>query len=231
MDKIKKALTEAPVLTLPNPQLPYVLVTDASDVALGAVLLQDQGKGLQPIAYEGRKLRGAELNYPIHDKEALAIVHAFKVWKCYLEGAETTVQTDHCSLKYLRSQPNLSRRQTRWLEFLEGTFHYTIEYKPGSKNRADALTRSSCLSIALEDINPLLKGLFSHGYAVDPEIPLAEKKGLLEWKDKLAYRAKTTKAWVPDYKPLKQLMHEEHHNVVTSGHFGVDKTVSALARN
>ncbi|CAI7854964.1 unnamed protein product, partial [Closterium sp. NIES-54] len=73
--------------------------------------MQDHGNGLQPIAYLRKKLHGAELNYPIHDKEALAIVVAFKAWRCYLEGAKTTVYTDHCSLKYLKSQPTLSRRQ------------------------------------------------------------------------------------------------------------------------
>ena len=78
MECIKRALTEAPILILPDPQRPYTLITDASDQAIGAVLLQDHGKGLQPIAYEGRKLGGAELNYPIHDKECIAIVHAFK---------------------------------------------------------------------------------------------------------------------------------------------------------
>ncbi|GJP51478.1 hypothetical protein CLOM_g10644, partial [Closterium sp. NIES-68] len=59
-----------------------------------------------------KKLHGVELNYPIHDKEALAIVIAFKAWRCYLEGRQTTVCTDHYSLKYLKTQPTLSRRQT-----------------------------------------------------------------------------------------------------------------------
>jgi hypothetical protein len=231
MQQIKTSLTSAPVLIIADPGKQYTLVTDASDEAIGAVLLQDHGKGLQPIAYETRKLRAAELNYPIHDKEALAIVHAFKVWRCYLEGAETTVQTDHCSLKYLRSQPQLSRRQTRWLEFLEGNFHYSIEYKPGVNNRADALTRPSCHSLQLVGTNPLLKGLFTHGYRVDPDIPLAEKTLRLEWKGDLAYRKGTNKVWVPDYKPLRQLLLEEHHDVISSGHFGVDKTLSHVARH
>ena len=117
------------------------------------------------------------------------------------------------------------------MEFLEGGFHYTIEYKRGTTNRADTLSRSSCLSVSLDGTNPLLKGLFTHGYAVDPAIKSAEKKKLLEWKDGLAYRTKTTKIWVPDYQPLKQLLLEEHHDVVTSGHFGVDESLSTLARN
>ncbi|CAI7823025.1 unnamed protein product [Closterium sp. NIES-54] len=109
MEQLKTALTSAPVLILPDPEKDYVIEADASDQAVGAVLMQDQGKGLQPIAYLSKKLHGAELNYPIHDKEALAIITAFKTWRCYLEGRKTTVYIDHCSLKYLNTQPTLSR--------------------------------------------------------------------------------------------------------------------------
>ncbi|CAI7887102.1 unnamed protein product [Closterium sp. NIES-54] len=111
MEQLQTALTTTPVLILPDPEKDYIVEADASDQAVGAVLMQDHGNGLQPIAYLSKKLHGAELNYPIHDKEALAIVVAFKAWRCYLEGAKTTVYTDHCSLKYLKSQPTLSRRQ------------------------------------------------------------------------------------------------------------------------
>ncbi|CAI7766594.1 unnamed protein product [Closterium sp. NIES-53] len=69
---------------------PFELVTDASDIAVGAVLLQDFGNSLQPIAYESRELHPPERNYLIPDREMLAIVHAFKVWRCYLTGADVT---------------------------------------------------------------------------------------------------------------------------------------------
>ncbi|CAI5479783.1 unnamed protein product [Closterium sp. Yama58-4] len=78
MEQLQTALTTAPVLILPDPEKDYVVEADASDQAVGAVLMQDHGNGLQPIAYLSKKLHGAELNYPIHDKEALAIVVAFK---------------------------------------------------------------------------------------------------------------------------------------------------------
>ncbi|CAI5465667.1 unnamed protein product [Closterium sp. Yama58-4] len=142
MEQLQTALTTAPVLILPDPDKDYVVEADASDQAVGAVLMQDHGRGLQPIAYLSKKLHGAELNYPIHDKEALAIIVAFKAWWCYLEGAKTTVYTDHCSLKYLKSQPTLSRRQVRWVDFLETHFHYDIVYKPGLHNKADVLFRA-----------------------------------------------------------------------------------------
>ncbi|GJP47495.1 hypothetical protein CLOM_g6682 [Closterium sp. NIES-68] len=154
MEQLKQALTSAPVLILPDPERDYVIEADASDRAVGAVLMQDQGNGLQPIAYLSKKLHGAELNYPIHDKEALAIVIAFKAWRCYLEGRRTTVYTDHCSLKYLKTQPHLSRRQVRWIDFLETHFHYDIVYKPGHKNKADALSRPAHL--LLEEYHDVL---------------------------------------------------------------------------
>jgi hypothetical protein len=71
----------------------------------------------------------------------LAVVHALRVWRCYLEGAEFTVYTDHVSNTYFQTQPNLSRRQARWLEFLQpfGTFEW--KYRKGAKDVADALSR------------------------------------------------------------------------------------------
>ncbi|GJP63881.1 hypothetical protein CLOP_g20913 [Closterium sp. NIES-67] len=100
---------------------PFELITDASNLAVGAVMLQDFGEGLQPIAYELRKLNLAEKNYPVHDKELLAIVHAFKVWRCYLTSADVTLRTDHKLLHFIRAQPTLNPRQIRWLDYLD---HY-----------------------------------------------------------------------------------------------------------
>jgi RNase H-like domain found in reverse transcriptase/Reverse transcriptase (RNA-dependent DNA polymerase) len=73
---LKERLTTTPVLLLPDSTKPFMVTTDASDYAIGAVLTQDQGKGEQPVAYESRKLSSAEQNYAIHEKELLAIIHA-----------------------------------------------------------------------------------------------------------------------------------------------------------
>ncbi|GJP87009.1 hypothetical protein CLOP_g16981, partial [Closterium sp. NIES-67] len=140
-DQLKITLTSPPFLRIADRDCPYEVITDASDIAIGAVLLQDFGEGLQPVAYESRKLQSAEKNYTVHDKEMLTIVHAFKTWRCYLTGADVIVRTDHKSLQYLRAQPNLNPRHIRWLDFLESNFHYTIIYKRGANNIADALTR------------------------------------------------------------------------------------------
>ena len=77
---LKKKLTEAPLLRTPNEKLPYEVVTDASDLGVGAVLLQEG----HPVAYESRKLNSAELNYNITEKEMLSVVYALRVWRCYL---------------------------------------------------------------------------------------------------------------------------------------------------
>ncbi|CAI7854171.1 unnamed protein product [Closterium sp. NIES-53] len=193
-------------------------------------MVSAQGVHVDPKKIEA-KLHGAELNYPIHDKEALAIITAFKTWRCYLERRKTTVYTDHCSLKYLKTQPTHSRRQVRWIDFLETHFDYDIVYKPGHKNRADALSRPGHVAaIQIEGMNPLLKGLFTHGYTIDPEIPFAEKKKLLQWDHDVALRKGSTKIWVPNYPPLRQLLLEEFHDVLYAGHFGSNKTLAGIAK-
>ncbi|GJP69448.1 hypothetical protein CLOP_g460, partial [Closterium sp. NIES-67] len=156
-DQLKIALTSPLVLRISDPDRPYEVITDASDIAIGAVLLPDFGDGLQPVAYES--LQGAEKNYTVHDKEMLAIVHAFKTWRCYLTGADVIVRTDHKSLQYLRAQTNLNPRQIRWLDFLELNFHYTITHKRGANNITDALTRPTAHTAAILRAAGLLQPL------------------------------------------------------------------------
>ncbi|GJP35290.1 hypothetical protein CLOM_g19797 [Closterium sp. NIES-68] len=232
-DQLKIALTSPPVLRISDPNRPYEVVTDASDIAIGAVLLQDFGDGLQPVAYESRKLQGAEKNYTVHDKEMLAIVHAFKTWRCYLTGADVTVRTDHKSLQYLRAQPNLNPRQIRWLDFLESNFHYTITYKRGAINIADALTRPTVHTVAIliAQSNPLLTGLFTHGYKIDPFFRSAIHQQHTTATGPYFHKCGTSRIWVPGYDLLRTLLIQESHDNPTSGHFGVDKTTKMLQRN
>ena len=136
-DAIKQALVSAPVLVLPDFNQPFSVVCDASDYGIGAVLLQND----RPVAYESRRFAPAELNYTVSEKEALAVIHALKVWRCYLEsGQEVTLVTDHHPNTYMQNQTNLSRRQARWSEFL-ARFNFKWEYRPGRLNVADPLSR------------------------------------------------------------------------------------------
>ena len=135
-ENLKWNLMNAPVLILPDPEKEYVVISDASQRGTGAVLLQDD----HPVAFESRKLLPSEENYSTGDLECLAVYKALKKWRCYLEGVNFTVVTDHCPLTFIRSQVNLSRRQARWSEFFE-RFSFKWEYKPGRSNMADPLSR------------------------------------------------------------------------------------------
>ena len=93
----------------------FEVVADASNHSIGAVLLQDG----HPVAFESRKLTSAERNYHAYEREALAVLHALKVWQCYLEGVSNfKLATDHETLLHLERQPHLHGRQARWLEQL-----------------------------------------------------------------------------------------------------------------
>ncbi|GJP50303.1 hypothetical protein CLOM_g9434, partial [Closterium sp. NIES-68] len=124
-EALKTLLMSPPVLRIADPERPFEVITDASDIAIGAVLMQFR-QWASTNRVRVSKMQSAERNYPVHDKEMLAIVHAFKIWRCYLTGADVTVRTDHKSLQYLRAQPNLNPRQIRWLDYLESNFTYKI---------------------------------------------------------------------------------------------------------
>jgi hypothetical protein len=163
-EALKNSLMSTPVLMVPRTGVEeeFVLYTDASGFALGAVLLQDQGDGLRPIAFEARKFNPAERNYPIHEQELLAVVHALRHWRCYLEGCKkVTVITDHDTLRHFFNQKDLSRRQARWLALL-ATYQGILDivYRRGADNHADALSRRPDLKTELEKQGLLSKDDF-----------------------------------------------------------------------
>ncbi|KAL0182494.1 hypothetical protein M9458_021869, partial [Cirrhinus mrigala] len=142
---LKSAFTQAPLLTHPDPDLPFVVEVDASTTGVGAVLSQHHGNPplLHPCAYFSRKLSPAERNYDIGNRELLAIKLALEEWRHWLEGANFPFQviTDHKNLQYLRNAKRLCPRQARWSLFFS-RFQFSITYHPGPKNiRADALSR------------------------------------------------------------------------------------------
>jgi hypothetical protein len=143
-DELKRRFTTTPILRHFDPRKVCVVETDASDFALGAVLSQNGDDGrLHPVAFHSRKFTPAEINYEIHDKELLAIVDCFKVWRRYLEGAIHTVQvySDYQNLEYFTTTKVLNRRQARWAQELAGV-DFKIFYRPGKQNgKPDALSR------------------------------------------------------------------------------------------
>ena len=136
---LKTKLTTAPVLVLPNTSKDFGIFCDASLQGLGCVLMQDG----HVVAYASRQLKPHELNYPTHDLELAVVVHALKKWRPYLLGSRCELYSDHQSLKYLFTQPDLNLRQTRWLELIKD-YDVTLNYQPGkAKDRKSTRLNSS----------------------------------------------------------------------------------------
>src|SRR4051812_5516213 len=150
---LKDKLTTPPVLAPPDTQKDFVIYCDASRQGLGCVLMQER----KVIAYGSRQLRTHEDKYPTHDLELAAVIYALKLWRHYLIGNRCEVYTDHQSLKYLFTQPDLNLRQQRWLETI-ADFNMDIYYTPGKANvMADALSRKAyCSELEVQIQQPLL---------------------------------------------------------------------------
>ncbi|KAG2215853.1 hypothetical protein INT45_013897 [Circinella minor] len=141
-EKLKDRMTAAPILVPPNPDAPYVVETNASDYAVGAVLLQQGDDGqMHPLAFESKKLSAVERNYPAQERELLAILHALRTWRCFIDGRRYTVFSDHYPLKYFRSKTKPTPRLTHWIAEIE-LYDPDIQYKPGHENHVpDLLSR------------------------------------------------------------------------------------------
>ena len=150
-DALKQCLTTAPVLRTFDSGRRSVVTTDASEVAISAVLTQPDDEGHHhPVAYESRKLTDAEQAYPSHVLELLAVVHALRVFRHYLLGSSAprppgtlsdfTLRTDNQAVSWLRTKREVNRFLARWLDEIE-EFRFEVEHVPGRLNPADPLTR------------------------------------------------------------------------------------------
>ncbi|WVZ51912.1 hypothetical protein U9M48_003012, partial [Paspalum notatum var. saurae] len=138
---LKRSLTTAPVLAQSDVMKPFDVYCDASGNGLGCFLMKEG----RIVAYASRQLRKHGAYYPTHDLELAAVVHALKIWRHYLLGNTCHIYTDHKSLKYILTQPELNMRQRRWLELIKD-YDLEIHYHPGKANVvADALScRAHC---------------------------------------------------------------------------------------
>ncbi|GJY83962.1 reverse transcriptase domain-containing protein [Tanacetum coccineum] len=138
---LKKKLTEAPILVVPDWNLPFELMCDASDFAIGAVLGQRKMKHFQPIHYASKTMTEAESNYTTTEKEMLAVVYAFEKFRSYLIMNKSIVYTDHSALKYLFSKKDAKARLLRWVLLLQEFDFNVIDTKGAENLTADHLSR------------------------------------------------------------------------------------------
>jgi predicted aspartyl protease len=255
---LKDAVTTAPTLILPDPKLPYVLTADASGYGIGASLMQDHGKGLQPIAFMSKKLTPAELKYPNHERELLALYRALKEWRHYLYGSEFTLRSDHKNLIWICSQKQLSSRQAHWIQFFqEFAGLLPIEYYAGKLNQvADGLSRRpdhrpASLPPPVPVLDNLMKPselnllgttLIESGTFLD-DIRAAiradphtmeilrhiKRDPRITLKDDLL-RWKTNRLYIPDDSKLRAVIYNECHDSPISGHVGTAKTTAAITK-
>jgi hypothetical protein len=196
---LKTKLTIAPVLALPDTSKEFVIFCDASHQELDCVLMQDG----HVVAYASRQLKPHELNYPTHDLELAVVVHALKQWHHYLLGNRCEIYSDHQSLKYLFTQPDLNLRQRRWLELIKD-YDVGLNYQPGKANIvADTLSRKSyCNNLMLMQAQPPIHEEFARlNLEVVPSgflstwksnLPLKSKSKMLKSKILILLRSKRT---------------------------------------
>nr|GEZ95512.1 reverse transcriptase domain-containing protein [Tanacetum cinerariifolium] len=138
---LKKKLTEAPILIAPNWDLPFELMCDARDFAIGAVLGQRYEKHFRPIHYANKTLTEAESNYTMTEKEMLAVVYAFEKFRSYLIMNKCIVHTDHSALKYLFAKKDAKARLLRWVLLLQEFDIDVLDTKGAENLVADHLSR------------------------------------------------------------------------------------------
>nr|GFA13999.1 reverse transcriptase domain-containing protein [Tanacetum cinerariifolium] len=140
-ETLKKKLTEAPILVVSDWNLPFELMCDASDFAIGAILVQQKAKYFQPIHYVSKTMTEAQIHYTTTEKKMLAVVYAFEKFRLYLVLSKSIVYTDHSALKYLFSKQDAKPRLIRWVLLLQ-EFDIIIRDKKGTENlAADHLSR------------------------------------------------------------------------------------------
>ncbi|KAK1596217.1 hypothetical protein QYE76_018556 [Lolium multiflorum] len=202
-DELKKRLTEAPLLALPDFSKTFEIECDASGLGIGGVLMQN-GK---PVAYYSEKLDGARLNYPIYDKELYAL--------------------------YLKSQHNLNKRHAKWVEFIESFPYVIKYKKGKENVVADALSRKITLLLTRLEFHILGLEEIKELYPSDAFFgPIFAKCSVDHGFDDFylhdGYLFKANKICIPE-SSLRKLLLQESHGGGLMGHFGREKTYAMLS--
>lgn len=217
---LKEVIISAPARPHPDFDSPFALETDASNFAMGCALLQKNESGiLLPVLFHSRKFSAPERNYSVYDRELLAIVEAFSIWRHILLGSSDPIQvfTDHKNLLYFAQRRQLTPRHARWANILS-EFNFELHYRPGQENvLADALSRHPALAPSLEELkDDLLQTL------IPPERFISA-------------RGSTTKHESPivviDDPDLRLKIIQSRHDSPLGGHFGVTKTIDLISRD
>jgi len=227
-DELKKKLTTAPVLALPDFGKTFEIECDASRIGIGGVLMQER----RPIAYFSDKLSGPTLNYSVYDKELYALVRSLETWQHYLFPKEFVIHSDHESLKHLKGQLKLNQRHAKWCEFIE-SFPYVVKYKKGKENVvADALSRRHALLTQLDakilGLESIKEIYITDSYFAEPYTKCCDGKGWEKYHVHDGFLFRANKLCIPDCS-VRILLVQEAHAGGLMGHFGAKKTEQVFA--
>jgi len=236
--QLKSALISSPVLVSPDFSLPFTIQTDASNYGIGAVLTQTFDNEEHVIAYASRVLNQAERNYSVTERECLSVVFALEKFRCYVEGTEFTVVTDHASLLWLQRMQEPTGRLARWAVKLQ-QFNFKLVHRPGPLNVVpDALSRAP-LEVATLD---------SFGDSTDPwynklrESITNAPQDYPGWliKDNLIYKLVPSEHNLPinlsNWKLVvptdkRKAILQKCHDDPLSAHLGIFKTYRRVSEN
>ncbi|KAK2977406.1 hypothetical protein RJ640_009957 [Escallonia rubra] len=217
---LKEAVTEEPVLALPDHTKVFELQMDASNFTIGGVLMQEG----HLITIESRKLNDNERRYTVQEKEMTAVVHCLRTWRHYLLGSWFLIKTDNIATSCCQSRRKLSPKQARWQDFL-AEFDYVMEYKPGKANLVtDALSRKAKLAAMSKAKGDILEGI-KEGMEHDPLarklLKLAESGQTQRFwvEDSIVY-TKGQRVYVPKWNNLRKRVIRECHDTPWVGHPG-----------
>lgn len=230
-NQLKSALCSDSVLVYPDFEKGFILATDASNTALGAVLSQEYEGEERPVAYASRQMNSAERNYSTTERELLAVVWATQQFRCYLLGRPFKLITDHAALRWMLSLRDPSSRLTRWALRL-AEFEYHVEHKPGRKHtNADALSRAAVVASVFDCFtwNELSesqsKDAWCQKVLAAKDYRVRKRAGILYWADE----ENDVSRWrilVPE--PLREKIIENCHSVMWAGHPGTERTLSRV---
>jgi len=230
---LKEAVTCAPVLRIADYTKPFEVFCDASDAGIGAVLMQDG----HPLAYESKKFSPAEINYSTMEKELLAVIHALKKWRIYLDGGNPfIVYTDNMAVSFLHSKQTLSRREARWLDLLS-EFNLVIKHRPGEHNEvADTLSRLNAIEAEpLNDIQELIianyeKDKWTKSLLAELQRGLTTDHSVNKYMlvNKLIRVKLTNRIVVPRNTKCITLILHDSHDAVTAAHPGAIAMYNSL---
>ncbi|GBG88381.1 hypothetical protein CBR_g47080 [Chara braunii] len=240
--QLKYALTHYEVLKLPDPDKPFVVITDANQYGIGAVLAQQEGPKLRPIEYMSKKMPSKKLAASTYERELYALYRALVHWRHYLLGIFFYVRSDHETLRWIKTQPVLSDALKGCIQVID-MYDYQLDPIKGPYNKvADALSRRADYLGALVTefgiSNDLTRSLVEayQGDTVMSEIirkfQAKDKKILDEFTmvDGLLFLEKAgfKRLCVPNSDSLRSLFLGECHDAV--GHFGYKKTSANLVQ-